>query len=78
MLIADDTAVLGFPKVEVIYFACEEDPVLLMRFGGIVKIERETLAGEDPLVIFLQENLALSLAYLNNKLMEQNRKEFDI
>ena len=29
-------------------------------------------------VIFLQENLALSLAYLNNKLMEQNRKEFDI
>ena len=29
-------------------------------------------------VIFLQENLALSLAYLNNKLLEQNRKENDI
>lgn len=29
-------------------------------------------------VIFLQENLALSLAYLNNRLMEQNRKEFEI
>ncbi len=29
-------------------------------------------------VVFLQENLALSLAYLNNKLLEQNRKENDI